>query len=105
MSQLARQTDRKETIELVFSGCHQRAVFNYYHNEFLFPLSTSASETRFRNTRLDVSQLVRSAARWSVARAFPPGRFLDLILAHTGEVDIFNEARHQNILISGKFSP
>ena len=36
----------------------------------------------------------RGIARWSVARAFPPGRFLNLILAHRGEVYSFNEARH-----------
>ena len=35
-----------------------------------------------------------SLSRWSVARAFPPGRFLNLILAHRKEVYIFNEARH-----------
>ena len=43
-------------------------------------------------------------ARWSVAKAFPPWRFLNLILAHRGEVYIFNEARHQKILIGGNFS-
>ena len=34
------------------------------------------------------------APRWSVATAFPPGRFLNLILAPRGEVYIVNEARH-----------
>ena len=34
------------------------------------------------------------STQWSVARAFPPGRFLNLILAHRGELYIFNEARH-----------
>ena len=33
-------------------------------------------------------------SRWSVARAFSPGRFLNLILAHRGEINVLNEARH-----------
>ena len=32
--------------------------------------------------------------RTRVARAFPPRRFLNLILVHRGKVYIFNEARH-----------
>ena len=43
-------------------------------------------------------------ARWSVARAFPPGRSLNVILAHKGEVFIFSEARRYNVLIEVKFS-
>ena len=43
-------------------------------------------------------------SRWSVARAFSPGRFLNLILAHRGEVDNLNKARHWNVLIGGNFS-
>ena len=39
-------------------------------------------------------QFQTDQSRWPVARAFPPGRFLNLILAHRGEVYIFNEARH-----------
>ena len=50
------------------------------------------------------TDLTLTKSRWSVARAFPPGRFLNLILAQRGEVYIFNEARHQNILIGGQFS-
>ena len=31
---------------------------------------------------------------WSFGRAFPPGRLLNLIFAHRGEVHVFNGARH-----------
>ena len=48
--------------------------------------------------------LLTCKSRWSVARTFPPGRFLNLILAHRGEVYILNEARHRNTLVGGKFS-
>ena len=47
---------------------------------------------------------IRFIARWSLARAFPLGRFLNLILAYRGEFYTFNEARHWNILIGGKLS-
>ena len=46
----------------------------------------------------------RLHSRWSVARAFSLGKFLNLLLAHREEVYILKEARHKNILIGGNFS-
>ena len=79
-------------------------MFRWCTNEFKCYLT----ETNLISVKSSLSSHVRISylhiSRWSVARAFPPGRFLNLILAHREEICIFNEARHQNILIGGKFS-